>query len=288
MKFTKTAVAVAIAGLAAAPMMAAAETTLSGVVQMNLQGTDADDDSGDVTIAAGDVNINLNAQQALNSGLTGYANYRLDADALSGNGLTGDSIHVGVNGGFGDIRIGEVNTIAEYGQVANDLHDQTGGIDGGIHYEGSFGPASIGLVYSPENNEDVVGAGAKFSLGGFAIGVGAEERAGSMNASVGASFGFAGASVAAHFVTKEIDGQDEDGEVIAVQVGYGISGVNLAVTYSQAEDFGATHDTKIRLDAGYNLGGGMGISTRITSSSDAADATVEDLLEYRLQLSKAF
>jgi hypothetical protein len=286
MKFTKTAVVVAIAGIAAAPMMAAAETTLSGVVQINLQGTDADDDAADLTFAGGDVNINLNAQQALNSGLTGYGNYRLDGDSLSGGGLTSDSVHVGVKGGFGDFRLGEVNTIAEYGQVAGDLHDQTGAINGGVHYEGSFGPASIGLVWAPENNEDVIGAGAKFSLGGFAIGVGAEERAGEMNASVGASFGFAGASVAVHYVTKE-QGADEDGTVIAAKVGYGIAGINLGLTYSQAEDI-ADFETKIRFDAGYDLGGGMGISTRVTSSVDNTDATVDDLLEYRVQLSKSF
>ena len=285
MKFTKTAVVVAIAGIAAAPMMAAAETTLSGVVQINLQGTDADDEASELQFAAGDVQLNLNAQQAMNSGLTGYANYRLDG-GFSGADLTSDSAHLGVKGGFGDIRFGEVNVIAEYGQVAGDLHDQTGDINDGVHYEGSFGPASIGLVYSPEANTDVIGAGAKFSLGGFAIGVGAEERAGAMNASVGASFGFAGASVAVHYVTKE-QGAGDDGTVIAAKVGYGISGVSFALTFSQSEEI-AGHETKIRLDAGYDLGGGMGISTRVTSSADNTDATVDDLLEYRVQLTKSF
>jgi len=227
MKFTKTAVVVAIAGIAAAPMMAAAETTLSGVVQINLQGTDADDEASELQFAAGDVQLNLNAQQAMNSGLTGYANYRLDG-GFSGADLTSDSAHLGVKGGFGDIRFGEVNVIAD----------------------------------------------------------GAEERAGAMNASVGASFGFAGASVAVHYVTKE-QGAGDDGTVIAAKVGYGISGVSLALTFSQSEEI-AGHETKIRLDAGYDLGGGMGISTRVTSSADNTDATVDDLLEYRVQLTKSF
>lgn len=312
MKFTKTAVAVAIAGLAAAPMMAAAETTLSGLIQINLQGSDAadieavvddpatDEDEtteasspGDLEFAGGDVNFQLNAQQTLNSGLTGYGNFRVDADSLSGGNLTSDSVHAGVKGGFGDIRVGEVNVIAEYGQVANDLHDQTGAINGGLHYEGSFGPASVGIVWSPERNEDVIGAGLKFGFGGFAIGLGAEERGGNMNASVGASFGFAGASIAAHYVTKENDGDADDGNVVAVQVGYGIAGVELKLTYSLAEDFFDLTDddpdfeTKIRLDAGYGLGGGTSISTRITANQDEV-GNGDDLLEYRLQLEKSF
>ena len=44
MKFTKTAVAVAIAGIAALPMVASADTTLSGILELQVQGTDVDDD----------------------------------------------------------------------------------------------------------------------------------------------------------------------------------------------------------------------------------------------------
>ncbi|MFK7893734.1 MAG: hypothetical protein AB8B63_23155 [Granulosicoccus sp.] len=76
MKFTKTALAVAIAGIAAAPMVATADTTLSGLIEINVNGSDiddpADDTAGDIAVGTGDVIVGIVAEQELNSGLTGY------------------------------------------------------------------------------------------------------------------------------------------------------------------------------------------------------------------------
>jgi len=80
----------------------------------------------------------------------------------------------------------------------------------------------------------------------------------------------------------------DDQTNIAVKLGYSIAGVSLGLTYSTLEQ-GDT-ETRIRLDAGYDLGGGLDVSTRIDSTStdsDAADAA-EDLVAWRLMLTKAF
>lgn len=311
MKMTKTAVAVAIAGIAAAPMIASADTTLSGVVEITLQGsdldaTDEDPLAGDLRVGTGDVLFGITAEHELNSGLTGYGSLRADLDRLSNansvdleNGPgedddvtigtlgTADSVYTGIKGGFGDVRIGEIPLAVEYGQVANDIFDVGGEINGGLSYVGTFGPVGLIANFSPEPNSDAVGLGAKFGLGGFSIGVGAEDRAELQNIAAGASFAMAGASIDAHFWSKEEGNGDGDLESLSVRVGYGFGGVTAKLTFSTLEDDGATDQEAIRLDLGYALGGGTLLSSRITSNSDNNDSDA-DFVEYRVMLAKSF
>lgn len=310
MKFTKTAVAVAIAGIAAAPMIASADTTLSGVVEIALQGTDIDD--SDLEIGTGDVLFGITADHELNSGLTGYGSLRVDLDRLSNQGSifiengpgedddqdagsvgTADAVYVGIKGGFGDFRMGEIPLAVEYGQVANDIFDVGSEISGGISYEGTFGPVGLVANFSPEGNQDAAGLGAKFALGGFSIGLGGESRGEEdlVNGAAGVSFAFAGASIAAHFWSQEVDDTDPatdgDLESVSVKVGYGFGGVSANLTYSTLEDDGATDQEAIRLDLGYALGGGTQLSSRITQNNDNNDDDAE-FLEYRVMLAKSF
>ena len=317
MKFTKTAVAVAIAGIAAAPMIASAETTVSGVVQVKIQGDDSDDDSGDSNFASGDVRVGLNSSHALNSGLTGYGNLQMNLDNFTGQGginqqvagdlidtdgtsndrdvvnlssgatVSSDNVYVGVKGGFGDIRWGEIPLAVEYGQLGNDIHDVGGTVVDGLSYTGAFGPVSVGLNYSPAPNSDMLGIGAKFNVGGFTIGLGVEDRDERMNAAAGVAFSFAGASIGANFFTQEQEGDADDTESFNVKLGYSISGVSLGFTYSNIDRQGAEQNV-IRLDAGYGLGGGMNISTRINMTDNDDGNDDNDPLYYRVMLTKSF
>jgi len=317
MKFTKTAVAVAIAAFAATPMIAAADTTLSGAVQIQVKGTDAGNDPdtlaideaalAEPTIAADDVLFGITSEHELNSGLTGYGSLRVDMNRLSNEGRqtfdpgtpefdeddvevtelgSADSVYVGIKGGFGDIRFGEVTSAAEYGQVANDIFDVTGDINGGMGYTGTFGPVGLAVSFAPENNEDVIAVGAKFGIGGFAIGLGAEDRAEVQAASAGVSFAFAGASIAAHFWTRE-NGDDTDTESVSAKIGYGFGGVSANLTVSMQDDGNDGEKEAVRLDLGYDLGGGMDISARVNAATDNDDTT-DDLTSYRVKLSKSF
>ena len=311
MKFQKTLVAVAIAGIAAVPMIASADTTLSGAVQIQLNGSDADDNpttpdvvEGDLRIAADDVLFGIASEHELNSGLTGYGSLRVDINRLSNEGRTtfdpntpendeddttvttlgsADSVYVGVKGGFGDLRFGEVANGVEVGQVANDIYDVTGDTNGGIGYTGSFGPVGLTLNYALEENEDVIGAGVSFGLGGFSIGLGAQDRAEIQATAIGASFAFAGASIGAHFWTRD---DAPETESISLKVGYGFGGVSADLTVSQQEGTGID-DSAVRLDLVYDLGGGFDISSRITAATDNNDSD-NDLTSYRVKLSKAF
>ena len=305
MKLTKTAIAIAIATFAAAPIVASADTTLSGAVQLQLRGSDADGDAGDAAIGTGDVLVGVSTSHELNSGLTGYGSLRLDMDRLSNAGTviapgdpatedddvrigsagTADSVFVGIKGGFGDIRIGEVPNAVEYGQVSNDIFDVAGEVNGGISYTGSFGPASIIAQFSPEQNSDVVGLGAKFGVGGFSVGIGGENRADMTNVAAGVSFAFSGASISAHVWSKEAD-TGGDVQSFAVKVGYGFGGVSAGLTFTAQENDASIDDDAIRLDLGYGLGGGMDISTRIQSNNNNAANT--DSSAWRIQLSKTF
>ena len=296
MQFRKTAVAVAIAGIAAgSPQIASADTVLSGVVEIQLAGSDdetADVDvngtpveAGDIGIQAGDALFGIVTAHTLSFGAEGYASLRVDSDGLSGNNFTSDNVYVGIRGGFGDFRFGEVPVAAEYGQLAGDLFDQTGDIDAGISYTGVFGPVVLGLNWSPEavNNADSIGAGIRFNFAGLSFGVGVEERAENANASFGASYGIAGFSISGHFVTDE--NNDLDREIVAVKLGYAFQGLSFGLTYSEEtiDLVGGGDNTEdlTRFDVGLGLGGGMTVSARFDSVSDGDD-------EYRVQLAKSF
>lgn len=309
MKMTKTVLAVAIAGIAAAPMMASATTTLSGVVQMQIAGSDSEAahenlngeggfEDGEARIKNGDVNVGISASQALNMGLTGYGSVRLDVDGFSGTAMSGDSVYLGIKGGFGDIRIGEVPNAGEYGQFSDILGpvDMGTTVNQGISYTGSFGGATVGGTYSPATNHDLFAVGAKFGWNGLSIGVGLQNQDEKNNISAMVGFSYAGASISLGGV--QIEG-DENGATLREQadktglkanVGYSIAGVSLGLTYEAEQDSG---DSKVRLDAGYDLGGGMNISARINSDiagdaySDEAVA-LEDQSNWRIQLSKSF
>ena len=309
MKFTKTAVAVAIAGIASAPMIASADTVLSGVVEIQLNGSDADGDDGDARFNADDVLFGIQAEHALNVGLTGYGSVRVDINRLSDEGRTtidpgtpgndeddvevtqfgsADAVYVGIKGGFGDVRLGEIPVAVELGQVANDIFDVTGDITGGISYTGGFGPVSVVGNFSPEQNEDVIGVGGKISLFGFGLAAGYEERADVDRFAVGATYGIAGVSLGAHYwLIDEEAGTDGDLESVSVQLGYGFAGISGALTISAQEDDGPIDAEAIRLDLSYGLGGGMTVSSRITAESDNNNGD-NDLTSWRIKLSKSF
>lgn len=289
MKFKKTALAVALAGMAATPF-AQADVTLSGYIGVILGGSDAettdpvtgevDDSVGDITMSSDDSTINASATHTMNNGLTAYGNYRLDS-GLTGSTPAGDNVWVGIKGGFGDIRLGEVPDAVEYGQVAGDILTDIGGENAGISYTGAFGPVTLGVNWSPQNNSDRTSAGIKFSLGGFNIGLGASDLDGQSLASAGASFSYAGASIA--LALKDFDGS----ESVGFKVGYGISGVSIGVTYEAIQDGADDGDNKIRLDLGYDLGGGMNISSRFNVFTDDSNGD-NDVTDYRVLLAKSF
>ncbi len=280
MNMKKSALALAIAGIAAAPM-AQADVTMSGYIGIILGSSDAD--GAQLSMASDDSTLNVSASHEMNSGLTGYGNYRTDFGLSNGGGGDADNIHIGIKGGFGDLRIGEVPDASEYGQVAGDILADIGGEERGISYTGSFGAATVGVNFSPEGDNDKIGAGIKFSVGGFALGVGGASAGDDTRMSAGASFGFGGASIGLAY--KDFDNERQ---TIGGKVGYSVGGVSLGLTYEAEAGDVNDGDSKLRFDAGYGLGGGVGISTRINVFTGGDNSGNADKTDYRVMITKSF
>ncbi len=315
MKHTKTAAALALAGIAASPLAQAAEgttVTLSGQVAIGILASDAEDIDainegdpigvdangdtifataadvvsaarpGDPTVFGDDSTINVKATGTLNNGLEGYANYRTDL-GLVGDVATGDNIHLGIKGDFGDIRVGEVPDATGYGQQ----YDMISGsdIDGenfGISYTGTFGGLTFGVNASPSGSSDRYAAGVKFSAAGFGIGIGAGSDDDRSEFSVGATYSIGGVSLGANF--KDLD---NDRAFVGAGASFGVNDFNVGVTYEAEAGDVNDGDFQLRFDVGYDLGNGMNISARVNSFTDDSDSS-GDLLDYRLLLTKAF
>ncbi len=313
MKHTKTAAALALAGIAASPLAQAEGTTvtLSGQVAIGILASDAEDVDainegdpigvdangdtifataadvvsaarpGDPTVFGDDSIINVKATGTLNNGLEGYANYRTDL-GLVGDVATGDNIHLGIKGDFGDIRVGEVPDAIGYGQLAGDPLADIDGENFGISYTGTFGGLTFGANASPSGSSDRYGVGVKFSAAGFGIGIGVGTDDDRDELSVGASYSIAGVSLAVAF--KDFDlGR----ETIGAKASYGWGDFSAGITFEGEAGDVDDGDALLRFDLGYDLGNGMNISTRLNSFTDDSDSS-GDLLDYRLLLTKAF
>jgi len=247
-------------------------------------------DSGDPILALDEAVVGIVATHKTNFGFDAFGSIRYDGDGFSGSAVSDDNVYLGIKGGFGEIRIGEVPVAAEFGQVSNDIFDQTGDVNQGISYTGGFGPLAIAVNASPDRNEDLIGVGAKLSFGPVIFGAGVEERFDLSNFSVGASFGFAGASISAHYAEREIDGPDDDVEIFGVNVGYGFAGVAIGLTYMEQSNASGQgiDDEAFRIDVGYGIGGGFNISGRFTTTDFGDDVANADIDEWRILLNKTF
>jgi len=315
MKYTKTAAALTLAGIAASPLAQAQTTvTLSGQVAIGILGSDAEDidavnegdpldtidpatglpeiagpddvvsaaSPGDLILFGDDSTINVNAVTEIGGGLEGYGNYRTDL-------------------GFGDFRIGEVPDAVEFGQLASDIGGQEissdiGQEDFGLSYTGSFSGFTFGVNWSPTGSSDRVSVGAKFDIAGFGVGVGfSDDNDGGEDRTefaVGATFAIAGFNVGVAF--KDFDSQEDtdtglfgDRQTISATAGYGIGEWSFGGTFEG--DVGDTNDgdTTFRLDAGYNIASSLNLSGRIQFFTDD-DNDDDDLFNYRLLLTKSF
>lgn len=320
MKYTKTATAMALAGIAASPLAQAQDTTitLSGQVAIGIIASDADDEQaidigdnlgldpdtgipiiataddvrdaaspGDATIFGDDSTININAVGKLNNGLEGFANYRTDL-GLVGDSAVGDDIHVGVRGDFGEVRVGEVTDATGFGQLAGDFfgNSDIDGEDFGIGYTGSFAGADFGINWSPAGSSDRFGIGVKYSIAGFGVGFGFGNEDGDGEGrdeySLGASYAIAGVSLAASYKDR-----DFGEEFFTATASYGFGNWSAGIGFEALLDGADEDDTYVRLDLGYDLGTGMNISTRVNIISDDDDDD-NDLTDFRVLLVKAF
>ena len=313
MKYTKSAAALALAGIAVTPLAQAQTTvTLAGQVAIGILGSDVDDidaidigdpigvdengltifadeddvvaaaQPGDLTLFGDDAIVAVSAETEFGNGLTAYSNWRADF-SLTGSAAGGDDIHVGIRGDFGDFRIGEVPDATGFGQINDILSgSDIDGEDTGLSYTGSFGGFTVGVNWSPEGSSDRVAGGVKFDFAGFGIGVGVGEEGDNTEFSVGATYSIAGVSLGASF--KDLDNEFE---VLGLEASYGINKWSFNIGFEGSLGDFNEDDTVVRFNAGYDIIDNLNLSGRINIFTDDDDDD-GDVVDYRLLLQKTF
>ena len=313
MKYTKTAAALTLAGIAATPLAQAETTvTLAGQVAIGIIGSDVDDidainigdpigvdangltifadeddvvdaaQPGDLTLFGDDAIVAVRAETDFGNGLTAYSNWRADV-SLTGSGANGDNIFVGIRGDFGDFRIGEVPDATGYGQINDILSgSDIDGEDTGLSYTGSFGGFTFGANWSPEGSSDRIGAGVKFDFAGFGVGVGIGDDDGRDELSAAVTYAIAGISLGASY--KDLD---EDREILGLEASYGIDKWSFNIGFEGELGDVNEDDTVVRFNAGYDILDNLNLSGRVNVFTDDDDDD-GDVVDYRLLLQKTF
>lgn len=249
----KTAIALIVAAVAAAPAMA--EVKLSGDVTLVLDSYNEDRNSFGGAIDSTDgtdysqfqmgddgSELQVDATHDMGNGNEAFAGIELETDP-SGSTVTTDNVYVGMRGGFGEIKLGEVgnayNVAAEKAwddfNIASAASNKTGST--GIRYttpafSGWKGSISTSL---PQDNEDQhFGVGVEGSVGNLGLALGA------LTTSTATGRNFGGGNL-----TTTTGAAFTDETAVALGASYKLSSVDLAadmefVSDAQKIDFAAS------------------------------------------------
>jgi len=155
MKFKTTAIALAVAGITAAPMVAQADgagayASIRGGLVQNDDGTDSS-----VDFASRGSRIGFKGETDLGNGMTGYGKYEWGVNsASSGTALTGTRHGiVGLKGDFGNILLGQTyHTYYNHVNSPVDIANWNSGFYSvgrtgeAVTYAGDFGAVSLGAT----------------------------------------------------------------------------------------------------------------------------------------------
>jgi len=277
-------IATAVASVFAASAASAAghgagpAVKVSGIVQTYYKIGDA------VTnVAAGDVRLNIAASQETSTGSTVFANYRLDADGLSGTALTADSVKVGVKADFGTITLGNNDAATALAEFAGDMDVDPSPSIPSVVYTNSFDAVTVAAGISPDGDADATTVGVQFAADAFTAGFGmvASDKIGDYSM-VGASvpFGDFGFGITTGTVGT---GPSTDADYTAFKVSWA-SGDISASFQSETTDLGAGMDGATnQIDVAYALSSNASIKFRNYDDSDDSTAAFN-----RVGLSLAF
>lgn len=268
MKFRTTAIALAVAGIVAAPMAAQAEIGGYASVRTGLlQTDDGTDDSIDFASGNRGSRIGFKGETDLGNGLTASGKYEWGVNAGNGGASTGGTRHgiLGLSGDFGMVTLGHTyhtfyNHINAPADIANWNSNWLGKgrTSDAISYAGEFGAVKVGATgyfrNSAAYDTDMDGTeiAASFDAGPVTIGIGVASD-------------------------SEADGADSIEDTTGVSVSGTFGDVYLALVMQQdahlTDAFGFTGYTD---DADtLELAASFGQFYFIYASADAADADVE-------------
>ena len=233
MKFKTTAIALAVAGSVAAPVVAqAAADEIYASARVGLWHVDQGGASN-LEVKSFSSRFGAKGETDLGNGMTGFGRYEWDVDE---NDFTIRHRYVGVKGDFGSVLLGQTyHTFYNYvvGPLDNPwwhsgyaMINYRGRTDDGITYSGGTGAFNFGITayFTPDAEEeepDQMELGASFAVGDSTIGLGYQTTADN---------------------TAQGNGTDEDILGIAWS-GIGIGDTTLGVSYmNQDKDNGLTID----------------------------------------------
>lgn len=267
MKFRTTAIALAVAGIVAAPMAAQAEIGAYASVRTGLLSTD-DGTNDSIDFASGNrgSRIGFKGETDLGNGLTASGKYEWGVNAGNGGASTGGTRHgiLGLSGDFGMVTLGHTyhtyyNHVNAPADIANWNSNWLGRgrTSDGISYAGEFGAVKVGLTGYFRNDadfdDDMDGTeiGASFDAGPVSIGIGVTSD-------------------------SEADGLDSIEDTTGVSVSGTFGDVYLALVMQQDAHhddnfgFGFQDDTDT-----IELAASFGQFYAVYASADAANADVE-------------
>jgi predicted porin len=207
MKFKTTAIAMAVAGIVAAPIAVQADGSVYASARIGIQSTDTGGKS-DLDIRSFSSRFGAKGETDLGNGLTGYGHYEWDVDLgeEDPDGINVRHRYVGLKGDFGNVYIGQTYH-AFYNHVVGPadpaywnsgfaMIEYRGRTDETITYAGggdavSYAVSAVITADDEEDTPDQIEAGLSFGLGDMTLGFGfiTTQADNSVTPSTGSSIG---------------------------------------------------------------------------------------------------
>jgi predicted porin len=280
MKFKTTAIAMAVAGVVAAPMAAQADigAYASGRIGLQVISTDNVDPASTarhpndgISIKSHGSRFGIKGENDMGNGMTSFGHYEL---GIAQDGLSTRNLHVGLRGDFGEVKLGGKTYSAFYNHVTGPVDQpwwengigflSTGRTGNVINYEGGSGAFGFGVAYSADGSVDASGSdngqgyqvAGHFDIGPVTLGLGitssdAQDVAGGGGDIVGGTISGDAGSV--YYALTYQTNDDKD----AIEGYIGIAGFYL--NYGQTETT-ASGVTPNKVTLGYTQSIGRGTS----------------------------
>jgi predicted porin len=206
MNFKKTTLALAMAGIVAAPMMAQAESGFYGSVRQGIQSSSNDAPGSDTSLKITNKGSRMGygGETDLGNGMTGFGKYEFGVNT-SGDAATISrrKAYVGVKGDFGSVLMGQTyHTFYSHVNGPVDIANwnsgfySTGRTDQAITYSNEFGPVSVGVTAYARSDDNPNGTDAVAATAATATAV---ETLGSDAVAASGDTGIDGTEIAASF-----------------------------------------------------------------------------------------
>ncbi len=277
----KKLLAIAVAAAFAAPMVATADVSVGGTIDLKAGLGKLDNEQ--IVDDAGDTEIRIKASTGLDYGLTGTAAVTHEFDASGAGGSSGATTgKLGLKGGFGHVTIGSVSKPMD--QADSNIGWMTGHgkfADGsssqGINYTGKFGGAGVYVMGRP-NVETGKGTknqiGASYAMSGFSLGVAAatnKDAGADANSKTRATASYGGANYNIGAIFDKAEGGAK-----STSVGAKYKFGKAYVTGTVGKKEGAAHNA---VKVGYGLGKGFGVYFASGKGVSGADGIGDDATE---------